>query len=391
MPSDIADLALNDAIRHKNALLKFVSPNDAGLTGSHQCGFYLPKPAHRVLLPNFPPKDEENFTIQVKVLWQNYYRTDSTIKWYGKKTRSEYRLTGFGRGFPWLTADNVGDLLVLVRTGDVLFHAYMVRLNEDIADIQAGLGVEIINTWGLYEESEHFAEKEFNCIHEKFESYINQLVDFPDTTTISAKTLEAIVSCIKSFTKKELDKKLMLLMENEYSFFQMMEKKFCLNDIMHPFQSVDEFIATASRMLNRRKSRAGRALENHVGFLFHDANIPFDTRPNVDGQPDILIPGKAEYENLGWPEDCLYVVGVKTTCKDRWRQVLNEARRVRRKHILTLQQGISARQMIEMRDSDVTLVVPKNLHSMFPLVEGMELLSVEDFVEIVRNKLRPLK
>ncbi len=387
MPSEIADLALNDAIRHKNALLKFVSPNDAGLTGSHQCGFYLPKSAHRVLLPNFPPKDEENFTIQVKVLWQNEYGTDSTIKWYGKKTRSEYRLTGFGRGFPWLTADNVGDLLVLVRTGDALFHAYMVSLNEDIADIQAGLGVEIINTWGLYEESDQFAEKESNCIHDKFDSYIKQLVDFPDTATISAKTLEAIVSCIKTFARKELDKKLMLLMENEYSFFQMMEKKFCLNDIMHPFQSVDEFIATASRMLNRRKSRAGRALENHVGFLFHDANIPFDTRPKVDGQPDVLIPGKAEYENPSWPEEHLFVVGMKTTCKDRWRQVTKEAGRVTKKYILTLQKGISANQITEMRDSNVTLIVPKNLHGMFPTVKGMELLSIQGFVDTVKTRL----
>lgn len=391
MPSLTADRAIIDALDHNNALLKFISPNDKGLTGGHQYGFYLPKSAWRIFSPNHPPLEGHNFTQNVQVFWHDGFQTESCIKWYGAKTRSEFRLTRFGQDFPHLAASNVGDLLILIRTGDTIFHGYVFALPDDIADIQASLGVEIIRTWGLYEGAVSSSENDDNCINERFEDFIRQIQEFPDTGTISRKTREAVLSCIRAFPRQKLDNRLMLLMDNEYSLFRMVERKLCQNETCRQFLTVDDFLSTASRLMNRRKARAGRALENHVGYLFQEAHIPFDTRPNVDGQPDILIPGKAEYENPDWSEDCLYVVGVKTTCKDRWRQVLNEARRVRRKHILTLQQGISARQMIEMRDSNVTLVVPKSLHSMFPLVEGMELLSVQDFVEIVRNKLRPLK
>jgi hypothetical protein len=176
-------------------------------------------------------------------------------------------------------------------------------------------------------------------------------------------------------------------MDREYALFRMVERMLCQDEICRQFRSVDDFLSTAARIMNRRKSRAGRALENHVGYLFQDANIPFDARPNVDGQPDVLIPGKAQYEDPRWPEERLYVVGIKTTCKDRWRQVLNEARRVRHKHILTVQKGISTRQLTEMRDSSVSLVVPQKLHSMFPPVDGMEVLSIRQFVDAVRRNL----
>ena len=52
---------------------------------------------------------------------------------------------------------------------------------------------------------------------------------------------------------------------------------------------------------------------------------------------------------------------VKTTCKDRWRQILNEADRIPVKHLFTLQEGVSVNQFQEMCESNVRLVVPKPL------------------------------
>jgi type II restriction enzyme len=386
MPSPLVERAVVDALDNNNALLKFISPNDTGLTGGHQCGYYLPKSAWQTFTHN-PPKRGSNAEHIVQVLWQDGRQTESCIKWYGVGTRSEYRITRFGRDFPFLTADNVGDLLVLVRTGESTFHSYVFDLPDDIADVQASLGVEIIGTWGLYQGFGKTPETEDDCIHRRFAAFIEPLRDFPDTTTISTTTREAIISCIKTFTKQTMDSRLMLLMDREYALFRMVERMLCQDEICRQFRSVDDFLSTAARIMNRRKSRAGRALENHVGYLFQDANIPFDARPNVDGQPDVLIPGKAQYEDPRWPEERLYVVGIKTTCKDRWRQVLNEARRVRHKHILTVQKGISTRQLTEMRDSSVSLVVPQKLHSMFPPVDGMEVLSIRQFVDAVRRNL----
>ena len=84
--------------------------------------------------------------------------------------------------------------------------------------------------------------------------------------------------------------------------------------------------------MNRRKSRAGRSLENHFDHLLKRAQIPHVIRPaDVDGKPDIIIPSVEAYKDNRYPNNRLFMVGVKTTCKDRWRQVLNEAKRIRGK------------------------------------------------------------
>ena len=43
------------------------------------------------------------------------------------------------------------------------------------------------------------------------------------------------------------------------------------------------------------------------------------------------------------------MLAAKTSCKDRWRQVLAEADRIRTKHLLTLEPAISKIQTAEMR------------------------------------------
>lgn len=54
------------------------------------------------------------------------------------------------------------------------------------------------------------------------------------------------------------------------------------------------------------------------------------------------------------------MLGAKTTCKDRWCQVLNEADRIPNKHLFTLQRGVTRNQLQEMKDEHLTLVVPKD-------------------------------
>jgi hypothetical protein len=85
--------------------------------------------------------------------------------------------------------------------------------------------------------------------------------------------------------------------------------------------------------------------------------------------------------------ESLVAVGVKTTCKDRWRQVLNEARRVPNKHILTMQQGISSNQLAEMHRANVTLVVPREIQRQYPRAGEIEIRSMEQFIEDVRRRI----
>jgi hypothetical protein len=139
--------------------------------------------------------------------------------------------------------------------------------------------------------------------------------------------------------------------------------------------------------MNRRKSRAGRSLENHVEYLLNDAGIPYAMRPPIEGNPDVVIPSVDAYYDRRYPRDKLFVVGIKTTCKDRWRQVVSEAPLQPRKHLLTTQAGISQKQLELMRKAGLKLVVPKKLHTQYPKEHSIEIMDVSGFLSTVRAQL----
>lgn len=81
------------------------------------------------------------------------------------------------------------------------------------------------------------------------------------------------------------------------------------------------------------------------------------------------------------------MLAVKTTCKDRWRQAINEADRIDKIHLFTLQEGVSVNQFQEMKDAGVTLIVPKPLHIKYPEKIRNELMSLSDFILEIKNIL----
>lgn len=387
MGSPNCELAIDVALRHKNALLKFISPNDVGLTGGHQCGFYLPKSVWKMFTP-FGPQKGRNEKFEISILWQGDYKTQSVITWYGRGTRSEYRLTKFGREFPFLAHDMVGDLLVLIRTGKTSFEAYILDFDDDIEDVQAALGVQVLDSWGIFAPGKKLPESEDECVERHLRSFASTLAAFPKGEIFSKEARKALQDCLRGFDSLSFDQRLVMSMETEYRLFKLGERQICQKDIIRAFKDVDDFLTTASSILNRRKSRAGRSLENHVEYVLKEAGIKHEMRPSgVDGRPDCVIPNQNSYFDTAYPLKKLFVVGVKTTCKDRWRQVLREGRRQPTKHILTIQPGISANQLIEMRDANVTLVVPKTLHDKFPKVDGMPIVTIERFISSVREAL----
>ena len=102
-------------------------------------------------------------------------------------------------------------------------------------------------------------------------------------------------------------------------------------------------------------------------------------------RPDFIFPGSASYHNVSYSADKLVFLASKTTCKDRWRQILNEADRIRQKHLFTLQQGISANQLAEMLKYGVRLVVPKPYLRTFPAEYRSEILTLDDFMKYVKS------
>lgn len=387
MLSPPCEKAINEALEYGNAILKFLSPNDVGITGSHQCGFYLPKSVWKMYTPHAPERgrlDKHN----VIITWPDGRETKSVITWYGQRTRSEYRLTRFGRDFPYLTADSVGDLLVLIPISSAEFHAYVFDLDDDIDAILTVLGVEPFERWGIFHNGVAEIESQDECVDRKTKEFAGQITSFPDGDAFSRETRRILEECLVALSELSADDVLMKCYDTEYQLFRVVERRVCQPEIVRPFRNIEDFLKTASSIMNRRKSRAGRSLENHVDYLLTRAAIPHQMRPTtIDGRPDVIIPSEEAYHDQSYPIDKLFVVGIKTTCKDRWRQVLNEGRRITRKHIVTIQQGISSNQLSEMNTAGVTLVVPRSLHRVYPSNNPATLLNFQEFIDSVKRKI----
>jgi hypothetical protein len=82
----------------------------------------------------------------------------------------------------------------------------------------------------------------------------------------------------------------------------------------------------------------------------------------------------------------LTMLGAKSTLKDRWRQILAEAKRIQNKHLITLQAAISENQTNEMQSQNLQLVIPNAIRSSYTTQQQKWLMSVADFVQLVLTR-----
>jgi len=188
--------------------------------------------------------------------------------------------------------------------------------------------------------------------------------------------------------ENDYDNVLMSCYEREEILYRTLEKHIVGEKLKTGFYDVDDFFDYSKSAQNRRKSRAGLALENHMEFLFQQNNIRYNRTPVTENRsrPDFLFPGIAEYRDQKFKSINLTMLGVKSTCKDRWRQILSEAKRIETKHILTLESAISTNQTHEMQQSLVQLVVPQKNMGTFRPEQQKWLFSVTDFIKLVMER-----
>ncbi|MDR7316059.1 type II restriction endonuclease [Brevibacillus nitrificans] len=376
---------IHDCRKYPLAFCKFISANDAGATGGHQSGFYIPLSSHEILFDT-PGQKGENKDKYVKIFWQDTFETESRFIYYGQKTRNEYRITRFGRGFPFLQDEYVGDLFVLIKVSDDYYHAYVISTDEEIENFLALVGITANETNQLIKKSNTADEEPtFEML---FEQYITNLtVDFPDTAEVSRKARD-FHSILNRKAQQDADKMLLSWLHTEFELFKAIEQKRYQNRISTPFSSVDELVECANTLLNRRKSRAGKSLEHHLSEMFQKRDLLFSSQAKTEGnkKPDFIFPSEESYHNPVFTDDKLIFLGAKTTCKDRWRQILNEADRIKTKHLFTLQQGISENQLDEMYKHDVVLVVPKPYKTSFSSKYRDKILSLESFIAFAKEK-----
>lgn len=371
------------------AFAKFITANDTGATGAHQAGFHIPKNAWSLFFdsPGMKGANKDRF---IKIKWQDTFETESRFIYYGTGTRNEYRLTRFGRGFPFLQDDNVGDLLVLVQISEDYYSAYVLQSDEDIDEFQAALNISGGALNGIIPKQ--FEQSSEDLLFECFQRFIESAkVDFPLTKDIALRARECYLSTYKTANAAILskpDEALLKWLDAEFQLFKALENSRYSARITQPFATVEELITTANTILNRRKSRAGKSLEHHLVEIFNRYRLVFSNQAFTEEnkRPDFLFPGSDAYADKRFNEDKLTMLAAKTTCKDRWRQVLNEADRIKVKHLFTLQQGISKNQLKEMYNYNVCLVVPEPHIKSFPIEYRDKLLSLQGFVEMVQSK-----
>lgn len=185
------------------------------------------------------------------------------------------------------------------------------------------------------------------------------------------------------------DETLMKWLDQEEIIFRTLERHIVSEKLTAGFNNdVDGFISYSLGVQNRRKSRAGHAFENHLQQIFVDNRVVFTRGGTTENnsKPDFIFPGMDSYNDDSFPSKMLTMLAAKTSCKDRWRQILTEAKRVDQKHLVTLEPGISESQTDEMKASHVQLISPQSIHGSFSIQQQEWLINVKDFLFTLQDK-----
>ncbi len=329
------------------------------------------------------------------------------LTWYDAReahpTRSEYRLY-----FPDTRVSenaNEGDLLVIGRRPDNSLVVIVAEAGTTIENQILWLfGISDLEQPGFVLKSEvesdhiklEFASRYILDqigveIEETDENYLERMLSsfkgtFP-TTRIFSEFARASCSEISAFDNP--DDVVIAWMEREEVLFRTLERHLIGDRLREGFSDdVDAFISFSLSVQNRRKSRAGSAFENHLEYMFAQRGIRYSRTPVTEGRskPDFLFPGKGEYQDQSFPSVLLTMLGVKSSCKDRWRQILSEADRIDFKHLLTLEPGISENQTAEMQAKNVQLVLPQRIHESYSAKQRAWVMNVAGFVSLVGER-----
>lgn len=383
--------------------VKRLSGNDTLANGSHQAGPYI---AREFLFQVFPAINRTD--IKNPDVWFDLYLDSNAdhrkvrAVYYNNAhfdgTRNEARLTNFGgQSSALLDPDSTGALAVFAFRLDSAgaatdCHVWVCQheTEEDLVEDRVGpVDPGKFLVWSPGQTAANLAllgaAPHTSCWLEPATMPPAWLTDFPAAAEIVRKSVE-----LRPLATLPPDQRLMKRRECEFELFRSIEQAVELPHILAGFTTVEDFVSRAQTVLQRRRNRAGRSLELHAREIFIEErlveNVSFSYQPISEGakKPDFLFPSQAAYQDTSFPATGLRMLAVKTTCKDRWRQILNEADRIPNKHLLTLQEGVSESQFAEMTGAGVQLVVPAQRVESFPAAVQPHLQTLESFIGDVR-------
>jgi len=337
---------------------------------------------------------------------------DGFLTWYDARQRArlergvirwEYRLY-----FPTNQVSqcaNAGDVLVIAKLPDNTLLSIVAEAGTTISQQVLWLfGISDLSHPGFSVRDELETEQDRIEFASRFileslgitvevseDTYLDEMIEkfsgrFPTTWEFSAYARKTLPDLHPQDGHDEI---LMAWMEREEILFRTLEKHIIGERLAQGFDGdVDGFISFSLSVQNRRKSRAGLAFENHLEILFEECGIRCIRTPVTEhkSKPDFIFPGEKEYHDISFDPLRLTMLGVKYSCKDRWRQVLAEADRIERKHLLTLEAAISKSQTDEMRSKKLQLILPRGLHNTYSAEQQSWLMDVSGFTTLVLDR-----
>jgi EcoRII C terminal len=223
-----------------------------------------------------------------------------------------------------------------------------------------------------------------DAIIERFGLVFPKTVEFSDLARLTLPRVDA---------RDDADQSLLAWLNHEEAMFRQLEKKIVSERLKTGFVfdnavDVDGFLSFSLSVQNRRKSRMGLSFENHLSAVFRQHDIRFERGCATErgNKPDFLFPAGKQYHDPSFPNEALTMLAAKSTCKDRWRQVLPEADRLTQKHLITLEPAISSAQTMQMAESSLQLVVPLAIQSSYADIQRDWLLSLSDFLNLVARR-----
>jgi hypothetical protein len=331
---------------------------------------------------------------------------EGLLTWYDSrknkrdKRSAEYRLYFSTTSVSECAAQ--GDLLVIGRRPDGSLLVIIAESNSTIASqVQWLFGLSDLSHPGFSVRAEletdqdriefaaQFILENIGIVVETTEeSHLDVMLrefdgNFPSTRVFS----EFARSTLKDLNAKDdPDAVIMAWMEREEILFRTLERHLIGDHLKNGFKGdVDGFIGYSLSIQNRRKSRVGKAFENHLEKILVDCGVKYSRNGLTENKNrvDFIFPGEREYQDKAFNPIRLTMLGVKSTCKDRWRQVLSEADRINEKHLLTLEAAISIAQTNEMKARHLQLVLPRILYATYNSVQQGWLMDVKSFINMV--------
>lgn len=387
--------------------VKYISANDTyAKPNVHQGGPYVGKDLLRAAFPELTARSEHesnpDMMLPARVASHGIHQTVRLI-WYNSRRREqrqngrdEARLTNWGgRDHPLVHENATGSVVVfafhqLAQDADAdsceVWITSTPEEEEELLSVSGPLdpGISLVFIPALHATLGDYAVAS-DCAVSESEMKPEWLTELPSGEEILAMVLNRRPHS----GRMTIDARLMARRDCEFELFRSIESHVVLPRVRDGFDSVEAFVSFAHSVTNRRKSRAGRSLELHARQIFAEEGVQHSWTERTEDKrtPDFIFPSIEHYRQARWPADKLRMLAAKTTCKDRWRQVLNEAARIPVKHLLTLQEGVSIPQFREMKAEGVQLVVPSKLHVKYPEKLRSELISLETFIAEAKELL----